>query len=67
MIIYNTIATTSKPDTKGGGNEAHIRISRNFQIFPGVKALDGISFKAYGGEVLAFLGENGAGKSTLKC
>lgn len=35
------------------------------KFFPGVKALDGISFKAYGGEVLAFLGENGAGKSTL--
>ncbi len=35
------------------------------KYFPGVKALDKISFKAYGGEVLAFLGENGAGKSTL--
>ncbi len=35
------------------------------KFFPGVKALDKISFKAYGGEVLAFLGENGAGKSTL--
>lgn len=30
-----------------------------------MKALDDICFKAYGGEVLAFLGENGAGKSTL--
>lgn len=35
------------------------------KFFPGVKALSDISFKAYGGEVLAFLGENGAGKSTL--
>ena len=35
------------------------------KYFPGVKALDDINFKAYGGEVLAFLGENGAGKSTL--
>lgn len=35
------------------------------KYFPGVKALDDISFLAYGGEVLAFLGENGAGKSTL--
>lgn len=35
------------------------------KYFPGVKALDDISFKAYGGEILAFLGENGAGKSTL--
>ncbi|MBQ6321935.1 MAG: sugar ABC transporter ATP-binding protein [Lachnospiraceae bacterium] len=35
------------------------------KYFPGVKALDEISFQAFGGEVLAFLGENGAGKSTL--
>ena len=35
------------------------------KYFPGVKALDNICFKAYGGEVLAFLGDNGAGKSTL--
>lgn len=35
------------------------------KYFPGVKALDNICFQAYGGEVLAFLGENGAGKSTL--
>ncbi|MGI6173946.1 MAG: sugar ABC transporter ATP-binding protein [Christensenellales bacterium] len=35
------------------------------KYFPGVKALDDVSFSAFGGEVLAFLGENGAGKSTL--
>ena len=35
------------------------------KTFPGVKALDDISFKAESGQVYAFLGENGAGKSTL--
>lgn len=35
------------------------------KYFPGVKALDDISFQAVSGQVYAFLGENGAGKSTL--
>ncbi len=35
------------------------------KYFPGVKALDDISFSAESGKVYAFLGENGAGKSTL--
>jgi len=33
--------------------------------FPGVRALDAVSFPIYAGEVNMLLGENGAGKSTL--
>lgn len=38
------------------------------KVFPGVKALDGVTLRVRKGSVHALMGENGAGKSTLmKC
>lgn len=45
--------------------ERYLEYKNISKAFPGVKALDDISFRVNGGTVCALLGENGAGKSTL--
>lgn len=44
--------------------EAAIEVSELKKAYPGVKALDAVSFTVARGEVFAYLGRNGAGKTT---
>ncbi len=46
-------------------NDVILKIDGITKTFPGVKALDNVSFSMRRGSVHALLGENGAGKSTL--
>jgi len=46
-------------------NTSLLEMKNITKVFPGVKALDNVSFQVAAGEIHCLVGENGAGKSTL--
>lgn len=65
--ITPSVGNTSSPRsvTPWGQGEPRLRLQGIGKSFGAVRALSGVDFEVYDGEVVGLVGDNGAGKSTL--